>query len=93
LIKFETSTSGYYCLLFLPWPKCFHSFFFSDPGDLPFFLGRKSSDSSSESLSPPPPPPRPRPPSPNYLLVKNHFINPLTITFEMAKWSQKNYFL
>ncbi len=37
LIKFETSminTSGYYCLLFLPWPKCFHSFFFSDPGDL-----------------------------------------------------------
>ena len=52
MIKFETSTintTGYYCLLFLPWPECFHSFFFSDPGDLPFFLGRKSSDSSSES--------------------------------------------
>jgi len=52
LIKFETSTintSGYYCLLFLPWPKCFHSFCFSDPVNLPLFLGRKSSESSSES--------------------------------------------
>jgi len=52
LIKFETSTintSGYYCLLFLPRPKCFHSFCFSDPVDLPLFLGRKSSESSSES--------------------------------------------
>jgi len=52
LIKFETSTmntSGYYCLLFLPRPKCFHSFCFSDPVNLPLFLGRKSSESSSES--------------------------------------------
>jgi len=97
LIKFETSTintSGYYCLLFLPWPKCFHSFCFSDPVNLPLFLGRKSSESSQNlvSLSPPP-----RRSPPNYLLLKNHFINPFAITFEMPKYSRggpisDNYF-
>jgi hypothetical protein len=55
--------------------------FFVSVADLPFLKFKNHQNLVSLSPSPPYSPP-------NYLLLKNHLINPFTITFEMAKLSR-----